>query len=520
MDTQPAHRTAAALEHLTGPARGHMSWLTEAVIDLGLRPDRRLSLAAGSDAAPTAGTIARLRRIGGSYELQATGRWPVWLNGQQIQAEVLRYGDVIEFGETGPISRFRLYDDTRRPRVTAGEIVGDAASYLRSSRKPLMFRCGYAAREMLRRLLRETSILFRAAVLTALGLLAWMLYQQGRTDALIRARIESGALQVDAVAAALAQTRQEAIRPGDLAALQEDLTLRLRSNADRLQALEARSGAARRVVSQAAGSVAFLQGAYSLRDRETGALLRHVLGPDGVPVHLPGGQPYLSLTGTGRVAEVQFNGTGFVLADRDVMITNRHVAQPWGRGPAARLGTTDLEPVMTRFLGYFPNRAAPVALRTLAVSTQVDLAVLAIDGDAAAAPGLRLAAAAPAPGEEVIVMGYPTGLMSLLAQSGAAFVQELQAAGETGFWEVAARLAGAGLIAPLASRGIVGRVTAATVVYDAETTHGGSGGPVLTLDGAVVAVNTAIIPEFGGSNLGVPAGHIAALLAETGAAPK
>ena len=40
----------------------------------------------------------------------------------------------------------------------------------------------------------------------------------------------------------------------------------------------------------------------------------------------------------------------------------------------------------------------------------------------------------------------------------------------------------------------------------ATTTHSGSGGPVVIgLDGRVVAVNSAIIPEFTGSNLGVPA---------------
>ncbi len=50
----------------------------------------------------------------------------------------------------------------------------------------------------------------------------------------------------------------------------------------------------------------------------------------------------------------------------------------------------------------------------------------------------------------------------------------------------------------------------------AETTHGGSGGPMLNVDGRVVAVNTAILPEYGGFNLGVPAANIRALLVEAG----
>ena len=73
-------------------------------------------------------------------------------------------------------------------------------------------------------------------------------------------------------------------------------------------------------------------------------------------------------------------------------------------------------------------------------------------------------------------MGYPTGMRSMLAQSGDAFIEELQKSNDTGFWTVAARLAKEGYIAPLASRGIIGQVTAATVVYDAETSQGGSGG--------------------------------------------
>ena len=71
----------------------------------------------------------------------------------------------------------------------------------------------------------------------------------------------------------------------------------------------------------------------------------------------------------------------------------------------------------------------------------------------------------------------------------------------------------AGYIAPLATRGFVGQVTPAAVVYDAETTSGGSGGPVINLAGEVIAVNAAILPEFGGSNLGVPIAFARELLA-------
>lgn len=67
-------------------------------------------------------------------------------------------------------------------------------------------------------------------------------------------------------------------------------------------------------------------------------------------------------------------------------------------------------------------------------------------------------------------------------------------------------------MAPLATRGIVGQRTERILVYDAETTSGGSGGPVLDLSGRVVAINTAILPEFGGSNLGVPAERVRTLL--------
>jgi S1-C subfamily serine protease len=79
-------------------------------------------------------------------------------------------------------------------------------------------------------------------------------------------------------------------------------------------------------------------------------------------------------------------------------------------------------------------------------------------------------------------------------------------------WEIAAKLAESGAISPLTTRGIVGQRTGSAVVYDAETSRGGSGGPVLGPGGRVVAVNMGLMPEFGGSNLGVPVRQVRRLL--------
>jgi S1-C subfamily serine protease len=51
---------------------------------------------------------------------------------------------------------------------------------------------------------------------------------------------------------------------------------------------------------------------------------------------------------------------------------------------------------------------------------------------------------------------------------------------------------------------IIAQITNKAVIYDAETIVGGSGGPALDSNGHVVAVNAAILPEFGGANIGVP----------------
>ena len=503
----------AALEHLTGPSRGTVTWLNASTSDISLSPERFIRVSEARPGEPRDDLVARLHRAEDTYEIEAPAGRLVWVNGVRISARRLEHCDMIEIGETGPLSRFRLYGEDKPVRKSVADILSDGIDYLRVSRQPFANRVFRAFCGLLRRLTRETTILFRITVIVAILALAALVYQQNRLNTLLQQRIETGSARLDSFAGALARARQEALTPSDVKALRRELGRRLSSNAERLVALEQRSGATARVIADSMSSVVFLQGAYGFRERSSGRMLRHVVDDDGRPLISPRGQPLLSLEGDGPVAERQFTGTGFAVGDGGALVTNRHVALPWENDANVEaLAGQGLEPVMIKFIMYLPGKAGAAPIELLRASEDADLAVLRRKDEAEPMPGLKLADTPPAPGDEVIVMGYPTGLRSMLAQSGDAFIEELQKTENTGFWSVAALLAEANQIAPLASRGIVGQATPATIVYDAETTHGGSGGPVLDINGSVVAVNAAILPEYGGSNLGIPAAKVRALL--------
>lgn len=508
---------AAVLEHLTGPSRGTVTWLGGRALDISIDHNRLLRVWESRPDEPPAGLIARLRSAGDSYELEAVEDCPVWVNGVRVTRRELKHRDMIEFGEAGPLSRFRLYRGERPAHATVADVLSNALAYLRTSRQPLNKRMFRAACQALRQLTRQTTILFRLGILLAIVVLATLAYQQRQLNVLLQQGIESGASRLESFAGAVARAHLEALTAKDLQQLREELSGQVSSNAERLAALERRSEASGKVISGSLHSIVFLQGAYGFRETSSGRMLRHVVDDNGRPLISARGQPLLSLEGDGPVAEREFTGTAFAVNDGGLFVTNRHVALPWEHDANLEsLVAQDLEPVMMRFIAYPPGRPEADPVEFLHASEDADLAIIRRTEGVEPMLGLKLAEAPPAPGDEVIVMGYPTGLRSMLAQAGRAFIDQLQEAKEVGFWIVAQRLAEGGHIVPLASRGIVGQVTSAVIVYDAETTHGGSGGPVLDMSGAVVAVSSAILPEYGGSNLGVPVQRVRALLAEAG----
>jgi len=174
------------------------------------------------------------------------------------------------------------------------------------------------------------------------------------------------------------------------------------------------------------------------------------------------------------------------------LITNRHVVLPWEYDEAAKMVMAQgLMPVMRRLQGYLPGIPEAFEVRLVVASDVADLAVLECGAITGTVDTLPLSDRPPDSGDEVIVLGYPTGIRALLARADEAFMLELSRNQDLDFWAVAALLARKGHIAPLASRGIVAQVVPTAIVYDAETTRGGSGGPVLDFaiseDGHTVA---------------------------------
>ena len=507
----------ASLEFLTGPARGTASWLTESTLDVSLNDVDMIRITKAGVEQFENGLVARLHRSGGGYEIEAHAGSPLWINGEQVDSKQLEARDLLEFGDKGPLSRYRVHRQGDRVKRSLGDMLDDCLDYTRVSRKPLPSRVSHALRDMVRDMVVNTTLLFRFSVIVALIVLGVFTYQQYRSSMMLHQQAAISANQLEDFARTLTRTNQEALRSSDLKRLRQELRHSLTDTAERLKSLEKRGTASTRVIAEATNSIVFLQGAYAFRDIESQRMLRYRTDEEGNPLFTPRGQPVLTLEGEGEIAERPFTGTGFVVSQGGELLTNRHVALPWEDDTSVKaLIEQGMEAVLTKFVGYVPGIETAIPVELLKASDEADLAVLKCNDLVSDLPYLRLGQRLPEPGDEVIVMGYPTGMRSMLAQTGEEFLEALEKNQDLDFWQIAARLSQAKFIRPLASRGIVGQRSIATVVYDADTTHGGSGGPVLDIHGDAIAVNTAIIPEYGGSNFGVPVEFARRLLRAAG----
>ncbi len=157
------------------------------------------------------------------------------------------------------------------------------------------------------------------------------------------------------------------------------------------------------------------------------------------------------------------------------------------------------------FRAYFPGDKRSYTLQVLKHSDIADLSLLKAELGKSHAPVLNLSRSRPRSGEPILLLGYPTGYDALLARYSHQTLESIISERPSGPEQLAEALARRNLIRPIATQGHLGDVLPDRLVYDAQTTHGGSGGPVFNARGEVIGINFAIMADFGGSNFGVPA---------------
>jgi serine protease Do len=518
---RPSHRhePTAVLVHLSGDLRGTSQRVAASRIVIGTSVAADVRLFAHERTVGAEHAV--LERRDGSFELQAAPGRAVWVNGERVERRPLVHGDLLEIGPEGPVLRFRLYEPGSTARKSPREAFADSLDSARRSRRGRLGRTGLFLAGLTRELATQTTLAFRALVAVVLLLLLGGIVFLAVRGVRLERELEAETARLRAVSALVATDRATALKADDLTRLRAELESQIGAADARLRTLEARTEAPARVVAAASGAVVFVQGSFGFLDAQTHKPYRLAAGSGTPQAPGDGGEGVAVTTeGDGPLLERFYTGTAWVVSGDGLLVTNRHVTRPWEEDPDSRAVLAQgIEAERLRMVGYLPASAQPLGLEVVSVSPRADLALLRARGAALPVPALALRDEPVRPGEEVLVLGYPAGIPALLARGDPKLARALLAEKPAlDFWSLVRRLAAQGQIAPLATRGIVGQVTASAVVFDAQTTFGGSGGPVLDLDGRVVAVSSAVLAGFGGSNMGVPAAEVARLLERAPAA--
>jgi len=284
----------------------------------------------------------------------------------------------------------------------------------------------------------------------------------------------------------------------------------------RLQKLETDGKFAEAIIQSYKPSICLIHVVVALRDHTTGLRLHYAgLTSSGEPTVDEHKNPLLSLTGNGPEVRLDVFGTGFLASNNGQILTNHHVAEPWWQNDELKeMLDQGLEPVIAEMTAYFPGVPHGVAIKTEKISSAADVAV--VRGNVAELGIKQIALAdgrrSPVSGGPVVLLGYPTALDAILARAGEETLQSIATASKGDPKQVMEELARRNLIRPITTQGHIGDVLPDKIVYDAQTTSGGSGGPLFNNEGKVIGINFAMVREFGGSNFAIPVGYGKSLL--------
>jgi S1-C subfamily serine protease len=301
-------------------------------------------------------------------------------------------------------------------------------------------------------------------------------------------------------------------KPENASALQNQLA----AVESRLQKLETEGKVAQTIIQSYEPSVCLIHVVLAFREHTTGLRLHYAaMTSSGEPTTDEHNNPLLSLTGSGPEVHLDVFGTGFLASDSGQILTNHHVAEPWWQDDDMKqMLDQGLEPVIAEMAAYFPGVPHGITINTEKISSAADVAV--VKGNISELGIKQIALAdgrrAVVSGGPIVLLGYPTALDAILARAGAETLQSIATASKGDPKQVMEELARRNLIRPITTQGHIGDVLPDKIVYDAQTTSGGSGGPLFNNEGKVIGINFAMVREFGGSNFAIPVGYGKSLL--------
>jgi DNA-binding response OmpR family regulator/S1-C subfamily serine protease len=284
----------------------------------------------------------------------------------------------------------------------------------------------------------------------------------------------------------------------------------------RLQKLETEGKVAQTIIQSYEPSVCLIHVVLAFREHTTGLRLHYAeMTGSGEPKTDEHGNPLLSLTGSGPEMHLDAFGTGFLASSTGQILTNHHVAEPWWENEDLKeMLDQGIEPVVVEMAAYFPGVPHGIAINTEKISSTADVAVVKADVSQLGIKPIALADSrgSAVSGIPVVLLGYPTALDAILARAGTETLQSIATASGGDPKQVMEELARRHLIRPVTTQGHIGDVLPDKIVYDAQTTSGGSGGPLFNDEGKVIGINFAMMRQFGGSNFAIPVGYGSSLL--------